>query len=568
MFKENELNLEQLRLNSLEKTREFYLECLSPLVSDRDFQHAISEIDKFIANQGIELHHKLNEYIIEIHPKSWLMPYSRNIYLENREPVSITSNYFMQLDAYNKNIDYLNFVARLVLSIQDLYLDLSNDKLPLMKNKDSVLCKQQYYGFMRGSRNIGLNQDEFKIYEDFKQVNSILIFYQNNVFLLKLFNEDKSRISSDEIYANLKDIYEYTTSYQKLPLTLLAYNNYDDSYHFIDKNSDLKNTIEKINHALCGISLIDDHSNNINTIDKISASDFNMWPLKSWNLSIYQDLVVTFNNEHTYLDGLTSFHLASYLFSLIDKHDEDFSKVNIKTTYQSLNIDLDQSYLKKIKDYFLKKVNGLDSKRFEYDLNKSSKLKEYGINLDSVFQIGYLYANYYTFKSLKTIHESVSVAHYYDGRTASMKSISYEGIDFIRALKTSNDSEILMDLLKKASDKHLYRIKYAKEFIDIIRHYAGLNLMSEQSLSIYNDNAYQKYISQEISTSTLGKSELLNTFIYAPVVDDGLGIGYLINNNKYICDITYYKMNEEQITKFYNYLVEYYNKIDNLLSII
>lgn len=567
MINENELNLQQLKLNTLKATREFYLECLSPLVNERDFKHALIEIDKFIDSQGKELHEKLNQYISEIHPKSWLMPYSRNIYLESREPASITNNYFMQLDAYDKDIDYLSFITKFVLSIQDVYIQLSNDSLPLMKNKDSFLCKQQYYGFMRGSRVFGLNHDQFEIYEDYKQVNSIVLFYKNNIFSLKLFNEDKTRISSDEIYTNLKDIYTKTSTYHKLPLTLLAYNNYDDSYRFIDGNNDLKQVVDQINKAICTISLSDDNSYNLNTIDRIAASDFNMWPLKTWNIAIYQDLVVSISNEHTYLDGLTSLHLITYLYSLIETHNETFNELDNKT-YQLLNMELNQAYLEKIKTTFLDKVAQLDSKRFEYDLKNLYKLREYGINLDSVFQLGYLYANYFSFDELKTIHESISVAHYYEGRTATLKSISYEGIDFINALKQDNDPKILIDLFKKASDKHLFRIKYAKEFIDIIRHYAGLSLMAEQSLSIYEDSAFQKYIAQEISTSSLGKSSILNTFAYAPVVENGLGIGYLINNNKYICDISYYKGDEVLVEKFYNNLKEYYIKIDKLFTII
>ncbi len=568
MSKINELNLPQLKLNSLEETSEFYLECLKPLVNEDVFKHSKIIIEEFIEDQGIDLHKKLSDYVKKINPNSWLMPHAKDVYLANRGPVTILSNYTIETQPYNKNINYLNFVTRLVLAVQDIYLELIDKQIPGMKSKDTLLCMRQLKGFLRGSRTFNLKKDIFKIYEDFSEVNSILIFYKNNIYLLRLFNDDKSRVSSEQIYANLKDIYENSENYPSLPLTLLAYNNHDESYNFINEDIKLKETIQLIDQAMCGISMFDENSINVSVNEKTYGTSFNLWPLKGWSISVYHDLVCTFNNEHTFIDGATSAYLVKHLFSLMNNHQEDFNQTSLTTNYQNLNMDLDQIYLEKIKDNFFQIENQFRSLRFEYDLEDTSKLKEYRINIDAIFQLGYLYANYYTFKELQTIHESVSVAHYYDGRTATMKTITYEGIDFIKAMKNNLDAKEIIVLLKKASDQHLVRIKKTKDFLDIIRLCEGLRLISDQPLNIDRDLGFRKYLDQQICSSSMGNSNLLNRFSYAPVSYNGIGLGYLSKNTIFVGDITYYQSIENEAIEFHENLHEFYDKLKDMMSLI
>lgn len=568
MSKINELNLPQLKLNRLEETSEFYLECLKPLVNEETFKHSKIIIEEFIEDQGIGLHKKLSDYVKEINPNSWLMPHAKDIYLANRGPVTILSNYTIETQPYNKNINYLNFITRLVLSVQDIYLELISKQIPGMKTKDSLLCMKQLKGFLRGSRTFNSSKDVFKIYKDFDEVNSILIFYKNNIYLLRLFNEDKSRVSSEQIYANLKDIYENSENYPYLPLTLLAYNNHDESYTFINKDLKLKETIQLIDQAMCGISMFDENSINVSVNEKTYGTSFNLWPLKGWSMSVYQDLVCTFNNEHTFIDGATSAYLVKHLFSLMNNHDENFDETSLMVNYQSLNMALDQSYLENIKDDFFQIENQFRSLRFEYDLKDISKLREYRINIDAIFQLSYLYANYYTFNEIQTIHESVSVAHYYDGRTATMKTITNEGLEFVRALKDNLEAKEIIVLLKKASDQHLVRIKKTKDFLDIIRLCEGLRLMTDQMLSIDKDLGFRKYLDQQICSSSMGNSNLLNRFSYAPVSYNGIGLGYLSKNTIFVGDITYYQSIEKETIEFYENLHEFYNKLEKIMSLI
>ncbi|MDL2211919.1 choline/carnitine O-acyltransferase [Erysipelotrichaceae bacterium OttesenSCG-928-M19] len=561
----NSLNLEQLNLCSLEETREWYLDGLQPLVNQDEYQQAIKAIDKFIEDEGKLLHEKLVAYKEAIYPDSWLMPYSKDIYLNGRGPVAIDGNYLLETLPYQKEIDYLNFVTRVIISIQDLYYDLSKKAIPQMKVKDQLLCMKQLKGFLRGTRVFSPNKDIYNIYEDFKDVNSCALFYQNNCYIVKLFNEDKTRIASDKIYSQIVKIYEYEQANPELSFTCLAFNNHDDSYEILSTNKQNQAQLARLNRTIFAMTLWDKKSSEVSTNQKSYYDASNAWPLKSWNIDIFTDLVCTFNNEHTFVDGATNANLIVALFDKIEQHDEIFDENDYQELpLDKLEFDLNQDVLEKIKRNYQNRTEQLSSLRFEYDKLDLKKIREHKINIDALFQLGFLYADYYAFSQLKTIHESVSASHFYDGRTSMLRSISNEGVNFIKALKQGDNNSL--ELLKEASAKHVYGIKKAKEFCCIARHYAGLSLMSDKQLSIYKNKEFQKYIAQEICTSSMGNTKLINRFAYAPVVDGGLGLGYLSQGNKLIADISFYIKDEKEVLKFYQYLFEYFDKVNELVK--
>ncbi|MDH6603349.1 carnitine O-acetyltransferase [Bacilli bacterium PM5-9] len=563
----NSLNLKQLNLCSLEETKEWYLECLKPFVNKLEYLEARNNIETFILNEGSLLQDKLEKYKKDIYPNSWLMPYSKDIYLNGRGPVAIKSNYLLETIPYKKDIDYLTFVVRLICGIQDLYIDLSNKKINQMKTKDQLLCMKQLKGFLRGTRILNHNKDIYEIFEDYKDINSGIIFYKNNCYQIKLFEEDGTKISEQEIFCQIKQILDTVIENDKLSISVLAFNNHDDSLKIIEQHQDNQKNLEILNKGMFCLTLWDKNSTEVSTNQKTYYDTSNAWPLKSWNIDAFRDLVCTFNNEHTYVDGATSSTLVCELFDRIDKietvfNNNDYSKVSLN----ELTFDFNQESLKLIKDNYLKYANQFDSKRFEFNNLNTNKIRSNKINIDAVYQLGFLYADYYTFKELKVIHESVSVAHFYDGRTSCLKSASCEGIEFVKALASSSDVKVIFDLLKNASLRHLEGISKAKDFCCIARHLAGLNLMSENEISIYQDKYLQKYLDQEICTSSMGNNKLINRFSYAPVSENGLGIGYLCHDDKFIADISYYKSDEADIVTFYNKLNEYFIKINDFLD--
>lgn len=123
------------------------------------------------------------------------------------------------------------------------------------------------------------------------------------------------------------------------------------------------------------------------------------------------------------------------------------------------------------------------------------------------------------------------------GRTEACRSVSDDSIAFCKAISdpSSNSTDIIA-LFRNAVNAHVQYLRAAADGKGVDRHLFGLRKLldaDEEIPAIFRDPAYTYSSTWALSTSQLS-SEYLNGFGWSQVVDHGVGIAYMINENRYV----------------------------------
>lgn len=277
----------------------------------------------------------------------------------------------------------------------------------------------------------------------------------------------------------------------------------------------------------------------------------------------------------------------------------DVRKLNFKINPEQ------KQRLERVRQRYLDRIEAFRFDSFACEGIDWHSYQEKGISRDALIQMGFLYAEYKMYGVFKSTHESVSTAHFHQGRTSCIRTATREGIAFVQALAETEaeilrdealSSEVLRDgdlsagalngervesdkkacllsKLRAASDRHRRNVRLAKQNVCFIRHSAGLLDMyqrfgSELGLTekpaLFSDENYSRFCTQELSTSTVGSSPIAAAFGFAPTAADGLGLGYLTNETGFRTTIIWNGGEKSGGEAFAGYLEEYWEKVKAL----
>lgn len=562
---------------------DWYLKGLRPLLGEHEFAEAKTVAEHFCHNDGAALHGKLLEYSRSIAPRSWLMPYSRDIYLTMRDPVTLVGNYLLELalPSFSEKYDYLEFTAILAHSAGQLYLEIVHNTLPAMAHKETPLCMSQFQGAFRATKIPHRNKDRFTFFQDFTEVHSFGVFCKNKFYTIKLIDEDGRIYSADCIRRALQQIYHDKGSHAEASWNVLSLAGSDRAAELIAEICQVPAnacSMDIVNQTMFIVTLTSLTSMQQPLADKLYNSTDDIWAYKPWSITVYQNKVCTFNNEHTYMDGVNNVYLINRLLKKMADFAGSFADDGQTAPLTPINFVLSppiQEQLAAIKAQYQKTASQIDIVRYVRDKLCIGKIKARKLNVDACLQFAFQYAQLKIFKALRTTHESVSVTQYYEGRTACIRSVSEESAQFVAALLNGAPQKQLSDMLAQASCEHVQKIAKAKDFCCFIRHAAGLEIMYErfgrelgipEKPPLFSDAAFATYCTQYLSTSTLGNTPIVDTFAFAPVAPGGLGIGYVTHNDRLITAISFYRQDNANIVLFQHALDEFFVKLELLLT--
>jgi carnitine O-acetyltransferase len=134
-------------------------------------------------------------------------------------------------------------------------------------------------------------------------------------------------------------------------------------------------------------------------------------------------------------------------------------------------------------------------------------------------------------------YESAATRRFQQGRTETCRSVSEDSVAWCRSMADESlDSEARAALFRKAVAAHIEYITAASDGKGVDRHLFGLKRLLEPGQEVpalYQDPAYGYSSSWYLSTSQLS-SEYFNGYGWSQVIDDGFGIAYMINENRYV----------------------------------
>ena len=282
--------------------------------------------------------------------------------------------------------------------------------------------------------------------------------------------------------------------------------------------------------------------------------------------------------EHSWGDGVALLRFCND----IDKDANEHGKINssnystIKSSahdcIEKLEFKLDDKLKnefeisKKNYDEFVSKFN---VQIYQEGVLGKNLLKKSALSPDAIMQIGIQMAYYKMHEKFVSTYESCSTAVYKHGRTETIRPVTHETKNFIESLKKSNDKQLKKDLLKKSSEKHQQLIKEAATGQGFDRHLFALKYLQqvenqeEKLHPIYNDKSYQTINHTILSTSTVA-SKHIAAGGFGPVVNDGFGIGYLIDDDQ--CGLLVTSYMDKELPKFMQAANESYAELANIIK--
>ncbi|XP_023932320.1 carnitine O-palmitoyltransferase 2, mitochondrial [Lingula anatina] len=581
-------SLIRLPIPALEKTCQRYLNSQEAVLDPAAFQRTSEIVKRFQEVEGKGLHEKLVAKDKAHKHTSYISEPWFDMYLKARVPIVLNFNPFMTFnddpkEGYNQQlIRSTNMIVASMMFMKTLragYLDpdvyhlnpKKSDTESFRKIMKYIPNKFRWYGayaykafpldmsqyprLFNSTRIPRIGKDE--LFTD-TSARHLLVMRNGHMYTFDVLDKNGMIVSPTEIMSHLQYILSDTRPPPDYPLGYLTAENRDTWAVVRDKLLDAGNTeqLKMVDSAVFALILDDDIPKDPIEVSRLHlhGNGANRWFDKSFSLIMTKDGKTCVNFEHAWGDGVAVLRYFNEVFKLTTEKpfvhpDTQPANVDSAAAVKKIEFHLGDNLKQAIseaKSRFDHLVNSLDlgfttTEKFGKNLIKEKKLSP-----DAIMQLSFQMAFYKQYGKTVPTYESCSTAAFKHGRTETIRSATMATKKTCEMFeKTGNRPSVseLQGMLKACSDKHGQLTKEAAMGEGFDRHLFGLKHIAETEgmplPELYTDPAYS-YINHIIlSTSTLSSpAVLLGGF--APVVPDGFGVGYGVQDDSLGCNVTSY----------------------------
>ncbi|KZC11017.1 Carnitine O-palmitoyltransferase 2, mitochondrial [Dufourea novaeangliae] len=583
-------SLPRLPIPKLKNTCQRYLNAQKPILSNEQFEKTTSYVNDFLIKDGIALHEQLVEKDSKNLHTSYISEPWFDMYLRDRKPLPINYNPFLVfvpeekseyniqlVKATNLIISSLRFMRALkehILPPEVYHLNPKKSDTDLFRTVTRLLPSRfswygaylfkafpldmsQYPNLFNSTRLPKLEKDEICRDESGRHV---IVMRKGYFYSFDVVNENGHIYESKTIAACIKTILEDDRATNKCSigvLTTAERNLWADTREHLSRvgNQEL---LEKIDSAIFMMILDDTHiGTDYNKLlgTYLHADGTNRWFDKSFSLIVTQDGYAGINFEHSWGDGVAVLRFFNDVKDDVSKkprfHPTDVHHIQkgAMINFKKLEFKVDnkiQNTSDEQKINYKEWTNQLSIDHVIFDKFGKDQCKKFGVSPDAIMQLAFQLALYYQKNCVVPTYESCSTAAFKHGRTETIRSCTVETKITCEAIaqKSNNLSKSeLKQLIINCSNSHNTITKDAAMGHGFDRHLFALKKICEQLSTpmptIFKDPAYD-YINHNIlSTSTLSSPAVLAGG-FGPVVNDGYGIGYMIQDQKLGAIVTSY----------------------------
>jgi carnitine O-acetyltransferase len=557
-------SMPHLPIPPLEDTLNRYLKVLENIVDTKTFNEHKSKVDKFrIDGKLVDSQLRGLEKITE----NWMQGFWSTMYLKIREPQTIYVSPFILFGpdsnpARNESqvLKSAAWIAAGTRFAQKVY----NEELPPEVLPGNVpLCTSQYKLLVGASRIPQPVKDAFKVFPNSRHV---AVLSGGNFYKVWVTDENNQPIPEAHIAQSLLEIKNNFQNSTSQFSSAIGSAGHRDKWAALksDLSEDPENrkNFEEIDSALFVVCLDDTNPQNLSHFCQIALYGGR----HNVGNRYYDKLMLFFcpNGEggcvieHTAVDGITVFRMIQETYNdvqtqpLVHLNTEQVRE-NDKYGVVALPISTTQKQRELMAEieYELKElIVATDMEEIEFQDFGKNMIKKFGVSPDAFYQAAAQIATFRTLNKLVSTYESSSVAHYKHGRTETIRSLTKEMKLFVEAFEDPNvNNKAKVDALKNAAKRHVEVVKACKSGEGQDRHLQGLYWRSLQladsvenfKMPDFFDATYKEYMSNKLSTSNVGGGFVgARLFGFGAVHSEGLGLGYMINDNSLSGSVTSY----------------------------
>ncbi|KOC68074.1 Carnitine O-palmitoyltransferase 2, mitochondrial, partial [Habropoda laboriosa] len=585
-------SLPRLPIPKLEDTCKRYLNAQRPLLSKEQLEKTTTYVDQFLTKEGVKLQKELIENDARNRHTSYISEPWFDMYLRDRKSLPINYNPFLVLEpannakynmqlvkATNLVISSLRFMKSLkenVLRPEIFYLKPETSSSNTFHTVTRLLPPQfswygaylfkafpldmsQYHNLFNTTRLPKPEKDE--IYEN-TSGKHIIVMRKGHFYCVDVMDENGYIQEPNAIADCLKYILEENLSDSESPIGVLTTLNRDLWANTRMHLSQIGNqeVLQKIDSAIFMMILDDlligtDYNKLIGTY--LHSGGTNRWFDKSFSLIVTKDGFAGINFEHSWGDGVAVLRFLKDVNDDITKQPkfcpDDIQHLGTGTMkVKKLEFVIDdkiQTAVNSQKTKFQEWSRELSIDHMIFNEFGKNKCKQFGVSPDAIMQLAFQLALYYQTNCAVPTYESCSTAAFKHGRTETLRSCTMETKKTCEVIAQKNGNlsmSELKHLIINCSNVHNKLSKEAVMGQGFDRHLFALKKIWEHSNTpkpaIFEDPAYDNINNNILSTSTLSDPAIYCGG-FGPVVNNGYGIGYMIQDERLGAIVTSYKSN-------------------------
>ena len=543
-----EESLPKLPVPTLEETASRYLKSVHPLLTQTEFQSTTEAVKEFIkpGGAGSKLQEKLIARREDPKHKNWIYEWWNDAaYLTYRDPVVPYVSYFYSHRDDRRRRDPSKRAAAISTAALEFRKQVIEGTLEPEYMKKLPISMESYQWMFNCSRIPAKPADYSQKYPPSE--NKHIIAIRKNQFFKVLHEVDGKQLNTTELEHQFKRVYQRA---EKVPAVGIL----------TTENRDVWVNAREV--------LLKAHSSNAQALKDIESASFvvclddaapvtleerahqywhgdgqNRWFDKPLQFIVNDNGTAGFMGEHSMMDGTPTHRLNDYVNEVILNNKLDFSDPSIRSSLPDptpikFHITKEvQTEIERATKDFTEVIGAHELRVQAYQGYGKGLIKKFKCSPDAYVQMIIQLAYFKMYGKNRPTYESATTRRFQQGRTETCRSVSDESVAFCKAMADpSIDPETTAALLHKAVKAHVEYISAASDGKGVDRHLFGLKKLispGEEVPSIYKDPAYAYSSKWFISTSQLS-SEYFNGYGWSQVVDEGWGIAYMINENRYV----------------------------------
>ncbi|OEH82929.1 hypothetical protein BCR26_11265 [Enterococcus rivorum] len=563
--------LKKLPLSNLDTTLSHILEWSKPVLTLEEFQNFKNVVEKFSINEGPKLQNELQNFMNQSEG-SWLSKFWLEGYLSGRGPVQSETNFALVINPYyHEKIEKVEVkMGMIIYQLTKIYKSFVEGTFPLEQTKSGQYIDMSFYAnFFKSIRLPDEDMDHFYRGEAGTVNNFILIVKNGHYFKLYVTDETGSLISLKQLVANIQTILaiKLEEMQKDLPIHYLSAIDRKESsalYTELMKKSKNRENFETLADSLFVVSFNEfSDEGKADRIKNMLLHPENQFFSKTMQLLVTKNGSVGFNFEHSAIDGVPTLTILDEVIQAISQDSEGKLEVEVEAEkatnlFSKLEWEIPEELIGKMN--LASRTAALEVEKFSmthHVFNQFGKeaIKKAGVSPDAFFHIALVMAQYEVTQNFKSIYEPVAMRAYYQGRTESARPMSVEKRSFVEAFfaenRTPNTRE-LEELFKVAALAHGERIALCQSGKGVERHLFGLKKMAEMKTDKGINSDYfflsegMKAIQSDFISTTGIPYDILESFSFAPVNQEGFGLYYGLLADRIVLDISSRQENERQ----------------------
>ena len=401
---------------------------------------------------------------------------------------------------------------------------------------------------------------------DYMENNFIVVLRHNQFFKLDLAHANGRQLSTFELEAQFRKIYELAGKEKAIPVGALTTENRDvwtdlrkELLATSKTNQESLDLVERAAFVVC----LDD-SRPV-TKDELSRACWhgdgrNRFFDKALQFIIFDNGKAGFNGEHSMMDATPTSRICEFICEGLDKNKFDHGSPTSAALAppQKLKFDINPKFKEAIQlagQKFDTVVEKHDLRVVSFEAYGKNLIKKLGVSPDAYAQMAIQLSYFKMYGKSRATYESAQTKKYAYGRTETCRSLSSESVAWVKAMQDPTLSiKTKGELGRKAIASQSSYMASCVEGRGVDRHFLGLRLLiqpNEQKPAIFTDPSFALSCHWNLSTSQIS-SEYYQGYGWGEVVPDGYGIAYMVNNDCLQFNLVSLKLNNHHFQTYFH----------------